>query len=169
MAGDFVLDRLVALDLDVAARLHGKAFAVFGERAWTRQDIGELVASPGVAGWMLRSGEATIGFALCRVAADEAELLTIAVEPDRHRRGVGRTLLAAVVAHVREAGARSLFLEVGADNPAALALYAQAGFREVGRRDAYYLRGANPPADALVMRLTLTSGGLTSGGLTSGG
>ncbi len=159
MPGDFVLNRLGALDLDLAARLHGEAFASFGERAWTRQDIGELLASPGVAGWGLQSDGATIGFALCRVAADEAELLTIAVEPDRHRRGAGRALLAAVMAHARESGAGSLFLEVGADNPAALALYAQAGFRAVGRRDAYYLRGTNPPADALVMRLTLTSAG----------
>jgi [ribosomal protein S18]-alanine N-acetyltransferase len=159
MTAELSLGRLGALDLDLAAQLHGEAFAALGERAWTRQDMAELLASPGVAGWLLQSGESKIGFALCRVAADEAELLTIAVRPDHHRRGAGSELLAAVIAHARAAGAGSLFLEVGADNPAALALYNRAGFKTVGRRAAYYLRGSRPPADAIVMRLTLTSGG----------
>ncbi len=159
MAAGFVLRRLGALDLDLASRLHGEAFAPLGERVWTRQDIAELLASPGVAGWVLQSSDAAVGFALCRVTADEAELLTIAVQPDRRRRGAGRALLAAVTAHARAAGARSLFLEVGADNPAALALYGQADFQTVGSRKAYYQRGGAPAADAIVMRLTLTSGG----------
>ncbi len=159
MAGGFVLRRLGALDLDLAARLHGPAFAPFGERAWTRQDMAELLALPGVTGWVLQSAEQAIGFALCRVAADEAELLTIAVQPDERRRGAGRALLAAVIDHARAAGACSLFLEVGADNAAALALYGQTGFQAVGHRKSYYRRGGGPPADAIVMRLTLTSGG----------
>jgi len=169
MPDDFVLRRLGALDLDLAASLHGLAFAPLGERAWTRQDMAELLASPGAAGWLLASAERAIGFALCRVAADEAELLTIAVHPEERSRGAGRALLTAVIDHARTAGARSLFLEVGADNPAARALYVTAGLAAVGQRKAYYRRGEGPPADAVVMRLTLTSGGLTSGGLTSGG
>jgi ribosomal-protein-alanine N-acetyltransferase len=158
MARDFVLRRLGALDLDLASRLHGEAFAALGERAWTRQDMAELLASPGVAGWAAQSDESVVGIALCRVAADEAELLTIAVQSTARRRGAGRVLLAAVVAHARDAGARSLFLEVGADNPAALALYGQLGFLTVGNRKAYYRRGEGAPADAVAMRLSLTSG-----------
>src|SRR5258708_8620933 len=159
MAGDFVLRRLGALDLDLASGLHGEAFAPLGERVWTRQDIAELLASPGVAGWALQSADQAIGLALCRVAADEAELLTIAVQADQRGRGVGRALLAAVTDHARAAGARSLFLEVGADNPAALALYGQAAFQAVGSRKAYYQRRRGPAAHAIVMRLTLTSAG----------
>ena len=159
MAGGLALRRLGALDLDLASTLHGLAFAPLGERVWTRQDMAELLASPGAAGWVLLSTERAIGFALCRVAADEAELLTIAIHPDERRRGAGRALLTAVVDHARTAGARSLFLEVGADNPAALALYGEAGLKAVGHRKAYYRRGEGPPADAIVMRLTLTSGG----------
>jgi ribosomal-protein-alanine N-acetyltransferase len=159
MAGSLVLRLLGALDLDLAARLHGSAFAPLGERVWTRQDMAELLASPGAAGWVVHSAERVVGFALCRVAADEAELLTIAVHPDERRRGAGRALLAAVIDHARAAGARSLFLEVGADNPAALALYGAAGLQAVGHRRAYYRRGEGLPADAIVMRLTLTFGG----------
>jgi [ribosomal protein S18]-alanine N-acetyltransferase len=159
MAADFVLRRLGALDLDLASALHDEAFAPLGERAWTRQDMAGLLASPGVAGWVLQSGDVAIGFALCRVAADEAELLTIAVQASQRRRGAARALLAVVTAHAGTAGARLLFLEVGADNPAALALYGRAGFKAVGSRKAYYRRGDEPAVDAVVMRLVLTSGG----------
>lgn len=155
MAEDFVLSPLGALHLDRAARLHGAAFATLGERAWTRQDMAELLASPGVTGLLLQAAGQDVGMALCRVAADEAELLTIAVCPSRQRRGAGRRLLAAVIERVREAGARVLFLDVGADNPPARALYEGVGFREIATRPAYYRRGEGAPADALVMRLNL--------------
>jgi len=89
------------------------------------------------------------------VAADEAELLTLAVRPMHRRRGVGRQLLMAAIDHVRAAGARSLYLEVGADNSTARNLYDAQGFVAVGSRPAYYNRGSAPPADAVVMRLTL--------------
>jgi len=159
MNGAFVLRRLGALDLDLASRLHGEAFAPLGEHVWSRRDVAELLASPGVAGFVLAENDDPIGFALYRVVVDEAELLTIAVQVGQRRRGAGRELLAAVIAHASDVGARSLFLEVGVDNPPALALYGQAGFETIGRRNAYYRRADRQSADAAVMRLTLTSDG----------
>jgi len=155
MAIDLALRLLGALDLDRAAALHGESFVPLGERAWTRLDLAGLLASPGVAGLLLQVDGRDAGFALCRVAADESELLTIAVRPGERRRGAGRRLLTAVIDRVREAGAQTLFLEVGADNPPARALYEAMGFRVIGTRPAYYRRGEGPPADALVMRLSL--------------
>ena len=155
MTGHFAASPLGALDLDRAARLHAESFAALGERPWTRRDLAELLASPGVAGLLLAAGSDDAGFALWRVAADEAELLTIAVRPIHRRRGAGRQLLKAAINHVRVAGARSLYLEVGADNPAAQNLYSAEGFRAVGHRPAYYRRGTGPAADGIVMRLTL--------------
>lgn len=155
MTADFVLGPLGALHLDRAAALHGESFIPLGERAWTRQDLAELLASPGVTGLLLQVDGADVGMALCRVAAGESELLTIAVRPAERRRGAGRRLLTAVIDHAREAGALSLFLEVGADNEAARALYTAAGFRVVGSRPGYYRRGTGPPADADIMRLSL--------------
>ena len=147
-----------ALDLDRAAALHRQAFEPMAERPWTRRDMAELLASPNVGGLFVdRDGE-PIGLVLWRTAADEAELLTIAVRSDRRRRGVGRALLDAVVERATQAGARSLFLEVGADNAAARSLYSQAGLEEVGRRPAYYARREGF-ADALVLRLTLIGDG----------
>lgn len=156
MAGPTVLCRLGALDLDRAAALHAEAFVPFGERAWTRQDMAELLASPGVAGLLLQVEGADAGLAICRVVADEAELITLAVRSAHRRRGAARRLLAAVIDHVRAAGAKALFLEVAADNPAAQGLYETVGFRVAGSRRAYFQRGSGRPADAVVMRLDLS-------------
>lgn len=155
MTGSFSHRPLAPHDLDVASALHADAFASLGERGWTRQEIAELLAAPGVAGVLVQSDEETIGLALCRIAADEAELLTIAVRADHRRQGAGAALLRLVLALVRERGARNLFLEVGSDNPAALHLYRQAGFQAVGRRRAYYSRPGQRDADAIVMGLAL--------------
>jgi ribosomal-protein-alanine N-acetyltransferase len=156
MSAGFVLSPLRAVDLDRAARLHHEAFEPMGERGWTRQDIAGLLASPGCAGFLLTEGTFDIGMAVCRVVADEAELLTVAVDPGHRRRGAARRLLDAVVAHARADGARTLFLEVGADNPGARTLYDSLGFGMAGRRTAYYERKGRPAADAFVMRLTLS-------------
>ena len=150
-----VLRPLGALDLDRAAALHAEAFVPWGERAWTRQDVAELLVSPGVAGLLLEVDGGDAGLAICRVAADEAELLTIAVRPAYRRRGAARHLLTAAIDHARSAGARALFLEVATDNPGARALYELAGFCAIGNRPAYFRRGDRPAADALVMRLGL--------------
>jgi ribosomal-protein-alanine N-acetyltransferase len=155
MTVHFALGPLGALDLDRAAALHAESFAPLGERAWTRRDLAELLASPGVAGTLLAVDGGDAGFALWRVAADEAELLTIAVRPVHRRRGAGRRLLMAMIDHVRSAGARSLYLEVGTDNQAARHLYDSEGFRAVGNRPAYYQRGSGRAVDGIVMRLTL--------------
>ena len=155
MVVHLLLNPLGALDLDRAAAMHAESFGSLGERTWTRQDLAELLASPGVAGMLVRADDGDAGFALWRVAADEAELLTLAVRPIHRRRGVGRQLLLAAIDHARAAGARSLYLEVGADNSAARNLYDAQGFVAVGSRPAYYNRGSAPPADAVVMRLTL--------------
>ena len=88
---------------------------------------------------------------LARVAGGEAEILTLAVAPAARGKGLGHELLQAAIGKARALGADTMFLEVGADNPAALALYARSGFVKVGGRKGYY-RGR----DALVLRLPLT-------------
>ena len=156
MGTGFVLNPLRAVDLDRAARLHREAFVPMGERGWTRQDIASLLASPGCAGFLLVESTIDVGMAIYRIVADEAELLTVAVDPGHRRRGAARRLLDAVVAHARAGGARTLFLEVGADNPGARTLYESAGFGMAGRRAGYYERKDRPAADAFIMRLTLS-------------
>ena len=92
------------------------------------------------------------GFVLARQAADEAEILMLAVLPAARRQGLGRRLVEACAAEAARHGATTLFLEVAAGNDAARALYRATGFAQVGRRRGYYADGA----DALVLRRPLS-------------
>jgi [ribosomal protein S18]-alanine N-acetyltransferase len=105
------------------------------------------------------AGGDALGFALARVAADQAEILTLAVVPAARRRGVGAALLQAVMQAAAARGAAALFLEVSTANDAARALYARAGFCEVGRRCRYYADGT----DARVLTRALTAGATATG------
>jgi ribosomal-protein-alanine N-acetyltransferase len=129
-------------DLSALAGLHEACFT----QAWTQDALRDLLK---IAGTLAFS--APDGFVMVRVADDEAEVLTIAVAPGARRRGVGAALLHEGARHARKLGARTMFLEVGESNAAAMALYARAGFRTVGRRRSYY--GAFE--DALVLRADL--------------
>jgi [ribosomal protein S18]-alanine N-acetyltransferase len=91
------------------------------------------------------------GMLLARVAAEDAEVLTLAVEPGARRQGIARTLLLAAITEARARGATALFLEVATTNVAARELYRQAGLSEVAKRRRYYADGS----DAIVLRMKL--------------
>ena len=95
------------------------------------------------------------GFVLSRLAADEAEILTIAVDAAYQGRGVGRALLSENLRQAANAGAKTMFLEVAKDNAPALALYDRFGFVKVGERVGYYRRADRTRAAAVVMRKSL--------------
>lgn len=94
------------------------------------------------------------GFAIASLLPPQAELETIAVAPQHQRRGLARQLLAALLAELRQSGARELLLEVRASNHPALALYRAMGCAETGRRPRYY---AHPVEDAVLMTLPLAA------------
>lgn len=131
-----------AADADALAALHAASFPP-AER-WGADAITLMLEMQGAFG--LHAPGA--GFVLARVAADEAEILTLAVVPAARRQGQGAALLAAAMAGAALRGAAAMFLEVSERNAAARALYASAGFDEAGRRRRYYADGA----DALVLR-----------------
>jgi [ribosomal protein S18]-alanine N-acetyltransferase len=140
-------------DVEALARLHAATF----ERGWPAQEMASLLASPGVFGLVCEAADGPCGMILCRAAAGEAEILTIGVAPSTRRGGVGLALVQAAAGLAETLGAQSVFLEVAADNPAALALYRRAGFEAVGVRARYYARTHGPAVDAQVMRRTLNS------------
>lgn len=129
------------------AALHAASFTM--PRPWTVEEFAALLASPFVV--LVTAPE---GFALGRVVADEAEMLTIAVAPAARRAGIGRSLLSGLVTEVATRGAASLFLEVSVENDPAIALYRKAGFAETGRRRGYFSDGGRA-VDALTMRLDI--------------
>jgi [ribosomal protein S18]-alanine N-acetyltransferase len=126
------------------ARLHGLCFVA--PRPWTATEFGALLAQPTTRHVILPHG-----IAFGRIAADEAEVLTLAVDPARRGQGLGAQLLADLTALFLRDGARRVFLEVGVDNLAARALYTSAGFREVGCRPGYFTASGQPAVDAIVL------------------
>lgn len=89
-----------------------------------------------------------VGYAAVWFTSGQAELGDLAVHPDHRRQGIGRALLADVLAASGRRGAGELFLQVRESNRGAMALYDEAGFRQVGRRPGYYRA---PVEDALVL------------------
>ena len=88
---------------------------------------------------------------MLRLLGDDAELMTIAVEPKFRGKGVGRALLQACFEDLRMTPSRRMILEVAADNPAAIRLYEKLGFKRLSERKGYYARPDGQPATALVM------------------
>jgi ribosomal-protein-alanine N-acetyltransferase len=145
------------LDAAALARLHGRCFP----DGWDADTFSAWAEDGGVILLLAeREGEsegesAVAGFVAVRQAGGEAEILTLAVHPAGRRAGLGARLLGEAMRRIAAAGAHSLFLEVAGDNAAALALYAGAGFVQVGKRERYYPRANGVRQDALVLRAAL--------------
>ncbi|WP_404863033.1 ribosomal protein S18-alanine N-acetyltransferase [Georhizobium sp. MAB10] len=142
-------------DCDRAAELHGASFS----RPWSAEEIDVLLTQTNVYGFVARQSPAGrgsfAGFILLRTAADEAEVLTIAVREKFRSQGIGWRLMLAGIRQMRQEGVASIFLEVDAANLPALALYRRLGFVQVGEREAYYKAADGRRTTALVMRLDL--------------
>jgi ribosomal-protein-alanine N-acetyltransferase len=139
-------------DAAALSALHGRSFA----HGWSDGEFERLLADKAVIAHVARAGSrgAPTGFMLSRRAADEAEILTVAVAPAARGRGIARQLLARHLGRLAALGIVRVFLEVEDGNQAALQLYARAGFREVGRREGYYAR-AQGSGSALTLRRDL--------------
>lgn len=130
------------------AAIHARAMVV--PRPWSVLEFEESLNSPHC---ILSVHDA--GFALGRVVMEEAELLTLAVDPDQQRRGIGRICLDDFHLKARENGATRAFLEVASSNDPARTLYLAAGYQEAGLRRAYYRVPTGLQIDAVLMNKVL--------------
>ncbi|MGO9046063.1 MAG: GNAT family N-acetyltransferase [Xanthobacteraceae bacterium] len=134
-------------DAAVIAALHAASF----QRGWGEDEFHRLLLDRNVVCHRATAGRSLIGFILSRLAAGEAEILSVAIAPSWRGRGFARPLLDLHLRRLAGLGARTVFLEVGETNVPAGRLYRRAGFYEVGRRQGYYEGGAT----ALVLRRDL--------------
>lgn len=104
--------------------------------------------------WVLQRDGEVIGYFLMSIAAGEAHVLNICIDPARQGHGHGRHLLRAMMHVARGRGAERVFLEVRPSNGGAIALYHSEGFNEIGRRPRYY-PARDGREDALVMAIEL--------------
>jgi ribosomal-protein-alanine N-acetyltransferase len=136
-------------DAPALAGIHQAAF----DHPWSQSDFAAHLASDLV--WV--SGEPVAGFLLIRAARDEAEVLTLAVDPLQRRAGHAGALLEMSKRYLAETGVSRLFLEVAADNLPAMALYVRQGFVSIGERKAYYRRDTGPNMDAKLFSCALSA------------
>jgi [ribosomal protein S18]-alanine N-acetyltransferase len=142
---DMTLDDVTAVSV-----LEQKLFPI---DAWPLQMFLDELAQPDTRRYLVaESADGIVGYAGLMCIEPIADVQTIAVVPDYEGRGIGSTLLTALIDEARRRYAADLLLEVRADNPRAQRLYLRFGFEQIHVRPRYYRDGV----DALIMRLQLT-------------
>lgn len=146
------IDPIQAKHATAIAQLHARLFDV----PWSESSIRQMLEDTSTIAFLAlaHSGE-PVGFVIGRTAADEAELLSIGVDPAWQKRGIGRLLVESLCDASQRAKARRLYLEVAADNLPALRLYTTLGGQKVGLRKAYYERPEKPAEDAINLVIPL--------------
>ena len=150
--GAAVVEAASLRDARRLAQLHGESF----HRGWGEGEFETMLIERNTLVHRLRMGRKVIGFAVSRMAADEAEILSIAVAESHRGRGLSRDLLLTHLGHLAGRGVRTVFLEVEENNQPARRLYQWAGFGIVGRRERYYQQPGGEQLNALMMRRDLS-------------
>jgi ribosomal-protein-alanine N-acetyltransferase len=150
--GAAVIEPATLRDAGRLAQLHGASF----HRGWSECEFENMLTERNTLVHRLRVGRKIIGFAASRMAADEAEILTVAVAASHRGRGLSRNLLLTHLGHLAGRGVRTVFLEVEEHNQPARRLYEGAGFGIVGRRERYYRQPGGQHLNALLMRRDLS-------------
>lgn len=139
-------------DLDAVMEVERRAYPF----PWTAGIFRDCLRADYPA-WVLHEDGRIVGYGVISVAAEEAHVLNVCVDPRLQGRGLGRHLLRALLRLARGHGARRMFLEVRPSNPGAIALYHDEGFNEIGRRPRYY-PARDGREDAIVMAIELFDG-----------
>ena len=139
-------------DAPKLAQLHGASF----HRGWGEAEFEGMLTERNTLVHRLRLGRTVVGFAVSRMAADEAEILSIAIASGHRGRGLSRHLLLTHLGHLAGRGVRTVFLEVEENNQPARRLYERAGFGVAGRRERYYQQPGGEQLNALLMRRDLS-------------
>jgi ribosomal-protein-alanine N-acetyltransferase len=142
-----------AEDAGLLARIHAECF----EDHWQAVSFRTLLHGAGVFGLVggRIGGPQILSFIVVRIAADEAEILTLATSPAARGKGFASRLVGAAVEEAKNRGALSLFLEVAETNQEGLRLYKKLGFEQVALRPRYYESRTNAAIAAVVMRREL--------------
>ena len=150
--GTPVVEPATLRDTARLAQLHGASF----HRGWGEGEFDVMLRERNTLVHRLRLGRRVIGLAVSRMAADEAEILSIAVDAAYRGKGFSKNLLLTHLGHLAGFGVRRIFLEVEENNVPARRLYEKTGFGVVGRRERYYQQGSGEQLNALLMRRDLS-------------
>ena len=116
---------------------------------WSENSIRSELTNP-LSLWLVAEEDGVLlGYIGSQSVMDEADVMNVAVDPNRRREGIALKLVEALVAALNEKNVRALLLEVRTSNEPAKALYERQGFVQVGKRPNYY---RNPKEDALILK-----------------
>ena len=152
---DVAVRPMTVADLDLLLPFED---VMFGSEAWSRRSYLDELADTELRHYVVAEqqtpgGEVELlGSGGLLTIGRTSQIMTVGVLPHARRRGIGRVLVRALVAHARSLDAEEVLLEVRVDNEAARALYQSEGFAVLGRRRGYYDHGR---VDAVTMRLGL--------------
>jgi ribosomal-protein-alanine N-acetyltransferase len=139
------LQRMAEAHVSQIAELEKLCFSA----PWSRNSVASELNNP-LSLWLVATdGDTVAGYIGSQSVMGEADMMNVAVHPDYRRKGIGKQLVEALVASLKDNGVYSLTLEVRASNEPAISLYDQLGFAQVGRRPNYY---RDPREDALILR-----------------
>ena len=143
-----VLSEAKPRDAAAIAALHAASF----RRGWSEEEIRSMLADKAVLAHRAMARSRLVGFIITRMAADESEILSVAVAAAAQGRGLAGRMLHLHLRRLSGLGVRTVFLEVGENNEPAIRLYTRVGFEEVSRRQGYYQDDAGRHTTALVLR-----------------
>jgi ribosomal-protein-alanine N-acetyltransferase len=145
----FSIMRALPSDAPDLAALHAQALP----SGWPAADFEASCANANRIVLKAEDSASLLGFAVVQFAADEAEILSVAVAKEAQRCGIGSAILAACIAECEQKTIAHIYLDVAEGNAAALGLYGKFGFGVLARRPNYYQAGRSVPETALIMRL----------------
>lgn len=141
--------RDAARAIEACTELHALGFP---QSYWDKDAFTRLIANPTSAVYLTWEEQAPTAMLLMHTHPDEAEILTFCVRPSHQKQGFGEALLQFSESDLKATDIKRFFLEVAADNMAALCLYRKLGYSEINRRMDYYGIGQ----DAMMMEKLLT-------------
>ncbi len=146
-AYDFLIRPMEPMDTEAVSRLEQQIFT----QPWSRQ--GFLYALEGEnLFFVVQKDAALVAYCGMYCAADEGEIVNVAVKEDCRQEGIGRAMLTELLSAAKAAGLGTVVLEVRVSNQAAIHLYETLGFTVCGRRKGFY---EQPREDGYVMQLQL--------------
>lgn len=148
-----LIRRLTIADVDRMIEIERAAYPF----PWSRGNFVDCLSSA-YACFGLQLGKELAGYCIFSWAANEAHLLNLCVSPKWQGKAYGSLMLERTINYLTIKGNQSMFLEVRASNPRAIALYKNCGFFIIGHRRGYY-RADGDREDAVVMRRDLLPAG----------
>ena len=139
-----IFRRMTQDDVDAVTEIEAKSFAMPWKREsfWreTKNELAEYI--------VCELDGKIVAYAGAWVSFNQAEVMSVAVDPEYRRQGIGAILFGELIKAVKARGATAITLEVRPSNTSAIKLYENFGLRSVGRRKGYYLDNGE---DALIM------------------